>query len=195
MLVPKKQYLTPQEYLYLERKNEWRSEYCNGEMYAMSGASWTHNIIVNNIAFELTNQLKGRPCYVLVSDMRVKVTKTGLYAYPDVIAICGEAILEDEYVDTLLNPVVIVEVLSKSTEAYDRGAKFDHYRAIESLQEYVLVSQDKFLIECYSRQSDNQWLLSIANKSADSITLPSIQCSLTLTKVYDRVDAINPTST
>src|SRR3990172_9752943 len=192
MLAQKKQYLTPQEYLYLERKNKWKSEYFNGEMYAMSGASLAHNIIVNNIAFELTNQLKGRHCYVLVSDMRVKVNKTGLYAYPDVIAICGEAILEDEYVDTLVNPVVIVEVLSKSTEAYDRGAKFDHYRAIESLQEYVLVSQDKFFIECYSRQSDNQWLLSIASKSADSITLPSVKCSLTLTKVYDKVDALNP---
>jgi Uma2 family endonuclease len=124
--------------------------------------------------------------------MRVKVNKTGLYAYPDVIAICGEAILEDEYVDTLLNPVVIAEVLSKSTEAYDRGAKFDHYRAIESLQEYVLVSQDTFLIKCYSRQSNDQWLLSIANKSADTITLSSVHCSLNLTKVYDKVDALNP---
>jgi Uma2 family endonuclease len=188
MLAQKKQYLTPQEYLLLERQSEWKSEYFNGEIFAMSGATEEHILIVVNIATALHNQFRGRPCKVYANDMRVKVNKTGLYTYPDVIAICDKAKLEDEHLDTLLNPTVIFEVLSKSTEGYDRGVKFAHYRSIETLQEYVLVSQDRFLIEHYVRQPNNLWLLSTMDKLTDTMTLPSMQCALALNDVYDKVE-------
>src|SRR5206468_6291774 len=119
------------------------SEYINGQIYAMSGASREHNLIVVNLIRELSSQLRGRPCEVYASDMRVKVRPTGMYTYPDVVAVCGEPRFEDEQVDTLVNPAVIVEVLSPSTEAYDRGQKFAHYRKLESLTEYVLVAQNE----------------------------------------------------
>jgi Uma2 family endonuclease len=188
MLAQQKQYLTPQEYLSLERSSDIKSEYFNGEVFAMSSASENHNLIVTNIISELRSQLKGRPCKVYPGDMRVKVSQTGLYTYPDVTALCGKAVFEDEYRDTLINPAVIIEVLSKSTEAYNRGVKFCHYRKLESLVEYVLVSQDKVLIEHYSRQSDNQWLLSAIDSIEGSVTLSSVQCTLALSEVYDKVE-------
>ena len=186
-LQPQQRY-SPQEYLELERKAEYKSEYFAGEIFAMSGASERHNLIVMNVAAALHTQFRGRPCKVYASDMRVKVSPTGLYTYPDVVAVCEEVQLEDDQLDTLLNPTVLVEVLSKSTEAYDRGDKAGHYRKLSSLAEYVLISQDKHHIEHYARQPDNHWLLSEASDLKETLVLPSVNASLVLSDVYDRID-------
>jgi Uma2 family endonuclease len=181
---------TPEEYLALERQAQCKSEYYAGEISAMAGASRWHNLIVTNVLRELSTQLKGRPCTTYPSDMRVKVNPTGLYSYPDVTVVCGEAQFEDNQQDTLLNPTLIVEVLSESTEAYDRGGKFAHYRKLASLMEYVLIAQTKPHIEHYVRQPDNRWLLAEADSLHDSIHLPSIDCHLALAEVYDKVDIV-----
>jgi Uma2 family endonuclease len=181
---------TPEEYLALERRAECKSEYYAGEIFAMAGASRWHNLIVTNVLRELSLQLKGCPCTTYPSDMRVKVSPIGLYTYPDVTVVCGEAQFEDNQQDTLLNPTLIVEVLSESTEAYDRGGKFAHYRKLPSLMEYILITQTKPHIEQYVRQPDNRWLLAEADSLSDAVHLPSIDCHLALAEVYDKVDII-----
>jgi Uma2 family endonuclease len=181
---------TPEEYLALEREAQCKSEYYAGEIFAMAGASRWHNLIVANIISELRSQLKGRPCTTYPSDMRLKVCPTGLYTYPDVTVVCGEAQFEDNQQDTLLNPTLIVEVLSDSTEAYDRGGKFAHYRKLASLMEYVLIAQTKPHIEHYVRQPDNRWLLAEADSLHDTLHLPSIDCRLALVEVYDKVEIV-----
>ena len=172
----------------MERQAQCKSEYYAGEIFAMAGASRWHNLIVTNVLRQLSLQLKGRPCTTYPSDMRVKVDPTGLCTYPDVTVVCGEARFEDNRQDTLLNPTLIVEVLSESTEAYDRGGKFAHYRKLASLTEYVLITQTKPHIEHYVRQPDNRWLLSEADSLSDAVHLPSIDCHLALVEVYDKVD-------
>ncbi len=142
MSVQLKPFLSPQEYLAMERQAETKSEYYAGEVFAMAGASRKHNLIVPNLAYLLVGQLKSRSCEVYNSDMRVKVSATGLYTYPDLAVVCGKPRFDDDQEDTLLNPTVIVEVLSKSTEAYDRGEKFAMYRALESMTDYLLIAQD-----------------------------------------------------
>jgi Uma2 family endonuclease len=179
---------TPEQYLEFERNSPQRSEYFDGEIFAMGGASEQHNLIVTNIVRELSFQLKARPCKVYSSDMRVKVSSTGLYTYPDVVVVCGEARFDDEQKDTLVNPSLIIEVLSKSTEAYDRGEKFEHYRRIESLTEYLMVSQTKHHIDRCVRQPDDQWLLSEAGNLEIAINLSSINCQLLMSEVYDKVE-------
>jgi Uma2 family endonuclease len=180
--------LTPEEYLTIERKAECKSEYHAGQMFAMSGASEAHNLIAGNVFAAFHAQLRNRPCKVYPSDMRVKIGFTGLYTYPDVTVVCGEVHFDDEQRDTLLNPTVIIEVLSPSTEGYDRGAKCGHYRKLESLQEYVLIAQDKHHVEHYVRQPDDQWLLSETGNLQDTINLPSINCDLALEDVYEKVE-------
>jgi Uma2 family endonuclease len=181
---------TPEEYLALERQAQCKSEYYAGEIFAMAGASRWHNLIVTNVLRELSLQLKGRSCTTYPSDMRVKVSPTGLYTYPDATVVCGEAQFEDHQQDTLLNPTLIVEVLSESTEAHDRGGKFAHYRKLPSLMEYVLIAQTKPHIEHYVRQPDNRWLLAEADRLADTIHLPSIDCHLALAEVYDKLNIV-----
>jgi Uma2 family endonuclease len=183
----RKTHLSPEEYLLLERKAQIRSEYLDGDMVAMSGGGREHNLIVTNIVGEIRAQLKGRPCEVYPSNMRVKVSSTGLYTYPDVVVVCGEPQFEDANVDTLMNPTAVMEVLSQSTESYDRGAKFGHYRKIPSLIEYLLVSQNEFKIEQYVRQPDGPWLRSQAAGATRQIELPSINCVLALSEIYERV--------
>ena len=180
--------LTPEEYLEIERNSECKSEYLDGEIFAMTGASRKHNLISVNTTVSLYAQLEGRDCEVYASDMRVKVNPTGLYTYPDVVVVCGAPQFEDEHVDTLLNPVVIIEVLSKSTEGYDRGEKFEHYRSIETLAEVLMIAQGKYHVEHYVRQSDNQWLLSETNNLSESINLSSINCILRLADVYKKIE-------
>ncbi|HYG79201.1 MAG TPA: Uma2 family endonuclease, partial [Pyrinomonadaceae bacterium] len=141
----------------------------------------------SNIVAGLRQQMKGRPCEVYPNDMRVKVSATGLYTYPDAIVVCGEPRFEDAHVDTLLNPTLIVEVLSESTAAYDRGQKFAHYRGIESLTEYVLVAQDECRVEHFAKQSDRQWLQTVVQSPEAEIELVSIQGALRLREIYDRV--------
>jgi Uma2 family endonuclease len=181
---------TAEEYLALERQAECKSEYYAGDIFAMAGASRWHNLIVTNVVRELSLQLKGRPCTTYPSDMRVKISPTGLYTYPGVTVVCGEAQFEDTQQDTLLNPTLIVEVLSESTEAYDRGGKFAHYRKLASLMEYVLIAQTKPHVEHYVRQPDNRWLLAEADSVHQTLHLPSIDCHLALAEVYDKVDIV-----
>lgn len=180
--------LTPAEYLAFERtQHDARHEYLNGQVTAMGGASEAHNLIVWNVLASLHGQMRGRPCRAYGSDMRVKVPASGLYTYPDIVALCGEPEFEDDEFDTLLNPSVIIEVLSPSTEAYNRGAKFAHYRSIESLQTYVLIAQDAPHIELFERQPDGRWLLSEAKGLDASMSLTAVDCDLDLAAVYERV--------
>ena len=182
--------LTPGEYLDLERRSEIRSEYVAGRMFAMSGASRRHVLITSNLVRELSGQMRGRACEAYVSDMRVKVSPTGMYTYPDIVAVCGEARFEDEHIDTLLNPTVIVEVLSESTEAYDRGEKFAHYRRLDTLREFVLVAQDKIRIEHFRREGE-EWILSEVSGPDATLHLVSIDCHIGLAAIYEKID-FNP---
>ena len=195
-----KTHLTPQEYLAIERQAETKSEYFNGQMFplhgmgkphdvfAMVGASRKHNLIAANIIVALGQQLRDKPCELYPSDMRVRVPATNLYTYPDVVVACGEPKFEDDYFDTLLNPTLIVEVLSPSTASYDRIKKFGYYRTIESLSEYLLIAQDEYKVEQYIKQPDGRWLLSDIRSLEGTIELPSIQCILSLADVYARVE-------
>jgi Uma2 family endonuclease len=187
MSLQPKIYVSPEEYLSLEREAEVKSEYFRGEMFLMAGASEAHNLIVANLIAELRAQFKNRPCKVYPGDMRVKIPATGLYTYPDVTAICGEPEFEDDHRDTLLNPTVIIEVLSDSTEAYDRGKKFEHYRRIASLSDYLLVAQDRPDVEHYLRHEDKTWLFSANVKIDGAVEIVSVQCRLELTEIYDKV--------
>jgi Uma2 family endonuclease len=183
-----KTHYTPDAYLALEREAEEKHEYLDGEIFAMAGASEAHILIVANLVMELGRQLKGRPCKVYPNDMRVNVRPRGLYTYPDVVVVCGKTELEDQHFDTLLNPTVIFEVLSPSTEGYDRGAKFESYRGVVSLAEYVLVSQEKVHVEHYGRQPDGRWMLSETSLIDTMLELPAIGCRLPLSEIYDKTE-------
>ena len=180
-----KQHLTVQEYLDLERKAEVRSEFLDGEMFAMAGGTRRHSRIKVRLIGALERRLSGSPCQVFDSDMRVKIEDTGLYTYPDAHVACGRLRFEDDREETLMNPTVILEVLSDSTAAWDRGKKFWHYRRLESLQEYVLVSQEARLVEHYTRQSDGNWLLEIVEGPERILRLKSIKCSVPLAEIYE----------
>ncbi len=179
--------LTPEEYLAIERKAEWKSEFLNGEMFAMSGVSREHSLVNTNLTSYLHGAMRGRPCEAYAADMRVLVSATGLYTYPDLVIVCGEPRFADREVDTLLNPQVVIEILSPSTEAYDRGKKFGHYRAVPSIRQYVLVSQDEPRIDWYVRQPDGPWLFSSAIDLAGSLAIPSLDIHIPLNEIYDRV--------
>jgi Uma2 family endonuclease len=183
-----KTFLTPEEYLEIERQAEYKSEYCQGGMFAMAGASFTHNLLVGNILFGIRQGLGSRPCSVLPGDMRVRVSPTGLYTYPDVVVACGQPQFPDEQKDTLLNPSLLVEVLSPSTEAYDRGRKFDHYQSIESLGQYLLVATDRIHADLFTRQAGGPWLFTSASRMEDSLDLQSVGCRLTLADLYEKVE-------
>lgn len=185
----KPKYISPEEYLATERASLERHEYFDGEIFQMSGASDEHNTITVNVTASLHSQLKKRPCKAYQSDMRVHIPKTGLYTYPDIAVVCGKPeFLPDEQLDTLTNPILIVEVLSASTEGYDKGIKFDNYRSLESLREYVLVSQDSKRVIRYTKQSDGSWNLMDFIGDKTEIELTSIECSLTMDDIYDKVD-------
>ncbi len=184
-------YLTPEEYITLERKaipdaETVRSEYVNGKIIAMSGASRAHNLITSNISGELRNLLKGSECETYANEMRVSTPSTLSYFYPDVVVVCEEPRFEDDVFDILLNPIILVEVLSPSTEVYDRGEKFRHYRQLSSLQEYILVAQDKICVERFSRQ-ENNWILTDFQNIEERLPLISVECELPLHEIYDRV--------
>lgn len=187
-----KNLLTPEQYLDLERKAEFKSEYHQGEMFAMAGASEAHNLIVTNCVVALGQQLRSRPCRLYSSDMRVRVSATGLYTYPDVVVVCGEPRFLDNHRDTLLNPTLIIEVLSRSTEAYDRGRKFEHYSSVESLGEYLLLSSDRMHADLCSRQPNSKWLRTLAGQPGDVIELSAAGCTLTLGDVYEKVEFGDP---
>ena len=179
--------LTPEEYLAIERRAEYKSEYYDGEMFALAGASEKHNLITLNIASTIHAALKEKPCKAYASDMRVRVPVVGLYTYPDIAVVCGKAEFDDAIKDTLLNPVLIIEVLSESTEAYDRGKKFEYYRMIPSLREYVLVAQDRRCVEVFTRE-DFRWIFTEAGRERDYVELSSIGWTLLLPDVYSKVE-------
>lgn len=179
--------LTSEQYLMIDRRAERKSEFFDGEMFEMAGASERHNLITLNVGGELRNRLRGRPCKTYASDMRVQVGATGLYTYPDVIVACGEARFRDGELDTLLNPKVIIGVRSPSTESYDRGRKSTRYRRGDSLAAYLLIEQDRPHVEHYFRDPDGQWRLTDAFGLTQSVRLNSIDCELPLAEIYDRV--------
>jgi len=179
--------LSEEEYLAIERQAEFRSEYLAGEMFAMAGASRRHNRVVTNLVATLDNQLRARPCNVYSNDMRVKVQGTGLFTYPDVVVTCGEERFADGENDVLLNPLVIVEVLSDSTEAYDRGKKFESYQSIEALIEYILVSQNSQRVEQFVRQGGKNWIYSESHEPGETVKIQSIECELKLEDIYLKV--------
>lgn len=182
-----KTHFTPEEYLESERRAEHKNEYFNGAVYAMVGAGRRHNLIGLNIGAELRGQLRGRDCEAYVSDMRVRIQSANLYTYPDVVVVCGQPHFEDDQVDTLTNPTLIVEVLSKSTASYDRTVKFDYYRTLESLAEYLLVEQDECRVEQYTKQTDGRWLLTDINSPEARVELGSVGCTLALKDIYEKV--------
>ena len=181
-----KDLMTVDEYLAFDRSSPVRNEYFDGEVFAMTGASRRHNLISVALSREISQQLDDRDCEVYVSEMRVKVAETGLYTYPDIV-VCDDPIFIDNEFDTLVNPTLIVEVLSKSTEGYDRGAKFEFYRALGSLNQVLLIAQDKVHVESYVRQPDHTWLLSETNDLDSSISLPSISCNVAVANIYRKV--------
>lgn len=178
---------TAEQYLDLERHTEIRHEFLDGTVYAMSGASRAHSAICFNLAVVIGSQLRGTPCAGFSADMKVRAGDASLYAYPDLTVVCGEPVLHDDHGDVLLNPVVTFEVLSRSTEAYDRGEKFERYKTIETLTDYVLVSQDRARIEHFSRRPDGTWALTEVSGLDASLDLASIDCRLPLAEVYDRI--------
>lgn len=181
-----RQRLTIEEYLAFERQSETRHDYLGGEIFAMTGASRIHNLISGNIFGEIRNQLRRRPCEVYTEAMRVRAP-ADLFTYPDVVVVCGKPSFDDLEFDTLLNPTVIFEVLSPSTEAYNRGIKSERYRAIPSLSEYVLVAQERIHIEHYIRQASGRWLLEELANLGETLELPSIDCRLSVAEIYEQV--------
>ncbi len=193
-----KRRLTPQEYLAIDEASEIRHEFLDGEIFAMSGATFWHTLIKDNLSQVLRNKLAAKDAndyYVLTSDQRVKVSATGLYTYPDILICCGEPVFDEEIRNTLMNPRVLIEVLSESTERYDRGAKFGHYRQLASVQEYLLIAQDRPCVERYVREpttgdsppAANRWVLTAVTDAAGSLLLESVGVEVTLADSYDRV--------
>jgi Uma2 family endonuclease len=177
-------YISPEEYLALERKAEYKSEYIDGQIFAMAGGSERHNLIVANIIAGLHSQLMGSPCRVYPSDLKVRARKPRFFFYPDVSVVCGETKFHDEQRDVVLNPVVIFEVLSEATAAYDRFRKFQDYQQLDTLSEYILVSQDEPLVEQYVRQENGSWIYTSLSELDSSLVLPSIRCKLELRFIY-----------
>jgi len=184
-------FVTPEEYLVFERASEEKHEYYAGEILGVRRSNENHNLIAGSTLAALHPQLRKRPCEMYVSQMRLKIRSSGLYTYPDITVVCGTPEFEDGEVDTLLNPTVIIEVLSPSTEAYDRGKKFQHYRTIPSLQEYLLIAQDSVRIEHYGLV-DKQWVLTDAHTPDMVVQLPAIDCTLRLSDVYEKVTFDDP---
>lgn len=178
--------MTPEEYLAFERASEQKHEYVDGEIFAMSGGTREHSLLGSNVTTSLSLALRRRPCEVHTSDMKVRSGREPEYHYPDVSVVCGKPIFEDETRDVLLNPKVIVEVLSESTERYDRGDKLDSYGTIASLEEYVLVSQTKVRVEHYHRGPDGTWIYRKLG-AGELLVLPSIGCEIPVDEIYLKV--------
>jgi Uma2 family endonuclease len=188
MTVQPKTRLSEEVYLARERSSPVKHEYFRGRIFAMTGAKEPHNLIAGNTLASLHMQLRRKPCRVYPSDMRVKVLQTGLNTYPDISVVCGQPQFTDDVRDTLVNPTVIVEVLSSSTERYDRGMKFQNYRTIDTLSDYILISQTAHRIEHYVRQNQGLWLLQEFTLLDETVILRSIDCTLLLEDIYEKVE-------
>ena len=176
--------ITPQEYLIRERQSSLKSEFYQGEIFAMGGGSPNHSLIAANFVGEARSALKDKPCAVFSSDLRVQVQSTGLYTYPDATIVCGELEFDDDHRDTVINPTVIVEVLSDSTEKYDRGKKSNHYRQMASLKELVLISQDYPHVERFTRQPHGDWLFHEDRDLSTHFELKSLNISIAMSELY-----------
>ena len=184
MVALPKRRMSVDDYLAFERQADTRHEYFDGEVFAMGGASWKHGLLVGNAFAALHAQLRDRDCFVQTSDLRVRIPATDLFTYPDVAVVCGEPRFDDAELDTLLNPTLIIEVLSKSTEDYDRGRKFAHYRTVDSLAQYGLLAQDSVHAEVFTRQARGRWELRETDSIDDTLDLASIGCELALQEIY-----------
>lgn len=191
MSTAEKRRLTPAEYLALEVASQGRHEFHAGEMFAMSGGSYWHNLVKDNLAHAVRNRLAGRGCTVLTSDQRVKVDATGLYTYPDVVVFCGKPVFEDGIHYSAVNPLVLAEVLSDSTEKYDRGVKFGHYRQLPSVQEFLVLAQDRVSVERYRRQTagdPGSWLLTAVSDPAGTVDFESLGIAVPVAEIYASVE-------
>jgi Uma2 family endonuclease len=186
-VAPSRRHWTAEQYLRIERESDLKHDLINGVLYAMSGGSVAHAQLTARVTSLIGRQLQGSPCDAFSSDLRVKVEATGTYTYPDLSVVCGKAEVEDDRGDTLLNPTALVEVLSPSTEAHDRGAKFEHYRRLGSLRDYVLISQDRPLVEVFSRGAEQAWSYTAYEGPEATAQVPAIGCSLELTALYENV--------
>ena len=186
-----KQKLTSAEYLEIERKAEFKSEFYDGEMFAMSGGTYRHSRLKTNLAAVFGTHLRGKRCRPTDSDMRVRIQGTHLYTYPGLSIVCGPPQFEDEHQDVLLNPTVIFEVLSESTACYDRGKNFWHYRHIDSLMDSILVSQDEILVEHFCRQPNGGWLLTTIEEG-QHLRIASIDCEIPVSEIYADIDPATP---
>lgn len=183
---------SPEEYLELEREARDRHEFLDGLIYAMAGESLSHSRICTNLSGEVRNKLKGKPCEALSPNMKVRTSNASLFSYPDLTILCGEPLLHDSKKDVLTNPKVIFEVLSPSTEKYDRTTKFLRYRmGNETLTDYILVSQDRSFVEHFTKQPDGNWLYRSLNRISDELTIDSIGIALSLEEIYDRVELLD----
>ena len=187
---------TVEEYLAFEREAEEKHEYIDGriievesefEAAAMAGATRKHNLVSGNVFGELRNQLKGKNCEIYINDMRIRMKKLR-YGYPDVVVVCGEPKFADDEFDTLLNPTLVVEVLSKSTRFRDKTEKLETYQKMESVRECLLIEQDKMRVELYKKQTPKQWLVQIAESAEEMVTLESITCQLKLSDIYAQIN-------
>ncbi|MEA3209278.1 MAG: hypothetical protein QOE70_2335 [Chthoniobacter sp.] len=184
--------LTPEEYLRIERGAPFKSEYHGGEMFAMAGGTPRHSLIAANVGAALGTRLRSRRCTGYQSDLRIGIPGDGLCTYPDFTVFCEPMTFMPGTDDTATNPAVIIEVLSKTTEAYDRGRKFESYRQLPSLREYLLVSQDAPLIERFTREGDDRWVLTTARGLDAVLRLELIEAELPLAEIYDKVDFSTP---
>ena len=183
-----KLYISPEDYLAFERQSDERHEYDNGRIYAMAGESLSHSRININVAREVSGFLKGKRCEALSLNMKVAVTKAGKYFYPDLSVVCDEPLFYDHRRDVLLNPTVVIEVLSPSTEKTDLSEKQVYYLQIASLTDYIIIAQDRPLVRHYTRHDDGQWLFSIINDLTQSVTIKSLDFTLSLADIYDRIE-------
>lgn len=181
-------FFTHQEYLDYEETATYRSEYREGHIYMMAGGSDTHNLVSSNIFAEIRQKIRGRKCRAYISDMKVFVKSSDFFTYPDVMALCGEPNFVQGRNDVITNPSVIFEVLSKSTQTYDRSGKFELYKGLESLQQYVLIEQKKVWVESYTRQPDQSWTLDVYSSLEDVLPLPTIETELPITYIYEQVE-------
>ena len=180
---------TPEDYLIFEREADTRHEFLDGEIYAMAGESLPHSRICMNLAREVGNKLKGKPCEALSPNMKVRTSTASLFSYPDLTIVCGEPQFHDRKKDVLTNPQVIFEVLSPSTADYDRTTKFQRYRlGNETLTDYVLVSQDKLFVEHFAKQIDGNWIYKSYGAIEDVLSIETVECDLNLSEIYDRIE-------
>lgn len=186
------QLLTPIEYLALERSSEQKHEYLSGRIFAMAGASPKHNLVCGNLIGALRERLRARPCAVMPSDQHVYVEATGLGTYPDVTVLCDKAKHHPDFPQSLVNPSILVEVLSPSTEAYDRGAKFDHCARLDTLREYVLVATDRFAVDHYVRDVDGTWRLTQSRSLEGSLRLACVDATVPLSEIYENLELVAP---